>query len=114
MKDIFLFEQMLSCYFHQDFDFEYKNLDEALNDILKGYNLESLARICEQINYVLMYTQNEENLENLLRNKFYLAVTPQTPGINLSSQTEFLEFIRDRILEFLKSKEVTSVAKISK
>jgi CdiI immunity protein len=104
MKDIYLFEQMLRCYFHQDF--EYQNLEEAVNDLIKGHNLINLESICEQINYVLIYTQNEENLENLLTDKCHLAVTPQTHGINLNSQTEFLEFIRDRIFKYLKSKEI--------
>ncbi len=96
-----MLKQVLGCYFHQDFDYEYGNKEEAIIDICKGYSNEYLINIVIDINNIIKYTENEKNLGDFLYEKFHFSLTPQTPGIDLNTYTEFLENIRDKITQHL-------------
>ena len=96
-----MLKQVLGCYFHQDFDYEYSNKEEAIIDICKGYGNEDLIIIVNDINHAIKYTENEINLGDFLYEKFHFSLTPQTPGIDLNTYTEFLEYIRDKITQHL-------------
>ena len=94
-----MLKQVLGCYFHQDFEYEYSNKEEAIIDICKGYSNEYLINIVIDINNFIKYTENEKNLEKFLDEEFQLGVSPQ--GFGFNSCTEFLEYIRDKITQHL-------------
>ena len=93
--------EIIDCYFSQDFDYMYKNMDEAIEDIILNCQKASLILVINQINILFKITENEKNLGDFLYEKFHFSLTPQTPGIDLNTYTEFLENIRDKITQHL-------------
>lgn len=106
MKNLELLENILGAYFHQDFDLEYKDIREAINDIIQGYNQEDLTNICIQINEILKLTGNEDKLAEYLHNEFQIQVTPKVGGDDINTYTELLEYIRNQLLEYLTTQKV--------
>lgn len=93
--------EIIDCYFNQDFDYMYKNMDEAIEDIILNCQKANLILVINQINILFKITENEKNLGDFLYEKFHFSLTPQTPGIDLNTYTEFLEYIRDKISQNL-------------
>ncbi|MBX9837346.1 MAG: hypothetical protein K2X69_03415 [Silvanigrellaceae bacterium] len=93
--------EIIDCYFNQDFDYMYKNMDEAIEDIILNCQKANLILVINQINILFKITENEKNLGDFLYEKFHFSLTPQTPGIDLNTYTEFLEYIRDKITQHL-------------
>ncbi len=93
--------EIIDCYFNQDFNYMYKNMDEAIEDIILNCQKANLILVINQINLLIKYTENEKNLETFLDKEYQVGVSPQTPGIDLNTYTEFLEYIRDKISQHL-------------
>jgi CdiI immunity protein len=100
------FRNIIDCFFNQDFDYMYKDKDEAIDAIISNSFEHHQISLIKEINYILKLTENEENLDNFLYEKFRFSLTPQTPGIDMNTYTEFLEYIRDKIKAHLESKGV--------
>lgn len=61
-----------------------------------------LFKLCSEIDTLIKETKTEENLKKVLLEIYYLNVTPQTPGIDLSSYTELLLYIKNYIMSYLE------------
>jgi len=61
-----------------------------------------LLQLCSEIDTLIKQTKTEENLKKVLLEIYYLYVTPQTPGIDLSSYTELLLYIKNYVWDYLE------------
>ena len=57
---------LLGCYFNQDFDFMYKNINEAIDKIILDFPKNELISVINQVNILFKITENEKNLEKFL------------------------------------------------
>jgi CdiI immunity protein len=106
MKNLEMLEQVLGCYFHQDFEEEYGNIHAAIQDIIRGHDINDLFILCDQINYILEHLENEENLKEFLISNYQIQVNPKVGGDNINTYTELLEYIKNKIEIHLESKGV--------
>lgn len=101
------FRDMIDCYFNQEFGEIYPNLGMTANGVIEDHPTTDLVAIVQQTNLILENTGNEKNLENFLDETFHISITPQSPGIDMNTYTELLEYIRDKIKNHLESKGIS-------
>lgn len=105
-EDFKSFSNMIDCYFNQDFDELHGNIENAIKDIIHEFSKKNIISLYHQISEILRLCESEEKLEGILYEVFRLSLTPQTPGIDMNTYTELLEYIRDQIKKHLESQKI--------
>ena len=105
-EDFDLFDNMIGCYFNQDFDLICGDINNAIEKIILNHDSYELNILISQIEYILNVTKNEKKLEEFLKKIFHIEVTPKVGGDDMNNYTELLEYIRDNIQKYLKTQNL--------
>ena len=89
-------EQLLGCYFHQDWTDEFGNVASALHAIIRSEPKERLLDCVEEIDALLAASLSENDLMAILTDQFGCYFDPNSDGLTCE---QWLKRIQEKFVQ---------------
>jgi hypothetical protein len=86
--------QLLGCYFHQDWGYEFATSGQAVEAMVKEASLDQITKGIDEIDSLLR--NNDDQLENIVLNEMGCYFNPLEEGC---SYKEWLRMVRGKLCE---------------